>query len=74
MTMDQVGLQIPARVTGFNGLAEAEIFRLSSHGLGIGTVLTKLLATPLRDPIECLAGTQLIALEAALLGKILVEL
>lgn len=74
MTMDQVDLQVPARVTGFRGLAEAEILRLSSHGLRVGSVLIKLLATPLKDPVECLVGTQLIALEAALLGKILVEL
>ncbi len=73
MTLDQVALHIPARVTGFRGLAEADLFRLSAHGLCAGSTVTKLLATPLRDPIECLVGTQLMALDVSLLGKILVE-
>lgn len=73
MTLDEVALQVPARVTGFRGLAEADLLRLSAHGLCAGATVTKLLATPLRDPIECLVGSQLMALDISLLGKILVE-
>lgn len=73
MTLDQVALQVPARVTGFLDLAEAELLRLSAHGLCVGVTVTKILPTPLRDPVECLVGTQLMALDLSLLGKILVE-
>jgi len=38
-----------------------------------GAVITKLIPTPLKDPVECLVGPQLLALERRLLRRIEVE-
>ena len=73
MTLDKVAMDVPARITGFSGVGEAEQLRLSSHGISAGAVITKLLRAPLRDHIECLVGPQLLTLDAALLSRILVE-
>lgn len=66
-------MQTPVKVVGFRSLDAAEQTRLSSHGLRAGSEITKLLHTPLRDPVECLVGPQLLALEAWLLDHIVVE-
>lgn len=66
-------METPVKIKGFSDVSAAEQLRLSSHGLRAGSVVTKLLRVPLRDPIECLVGTQLLTLDKALLGRILVE-
>lgn len=73
MTLNQAELEAPSRVTGFCGMAEADEARLTAHGLCAGVQVTKLMLTPLRDPVECLVGTQLLALDTELMKKILVE-
>lgn len=73
MTLDQVALDAPARITGFRGLAEADRSRLSAHGLRPGAEVVKLLATPLQDPVECLVGGQLLTLDLLLMSLIEVE-
>lgn len=73
MTLDQVALQRPAQVVRFEGLNPAERARLSGLGLRPGASVVKLLPTPLQDPVECLVGPQLVALERSLLRRIVVE-
>lgn len=73
MTLAQVSLATPVRVLGFDALSETEKMRLSSLGLREGAPITKLLRTPLRDPIECLVGPQLVTIDSWLLDRILVE-
>lgn len=73
MTLDEVALEVPVRIVGFTAVGEAEKARLSGVGLREGATVTKLLLTPLRDPVECLVGPQLLALERRLLKRIKVE-
>ena len=73
MTLATLAMDTQARITGFGGITEVEELRLSGLGLREGQIITKILRTPLRDPVECLVGPQLIALEASLLEHILVE-
>ncbi|MDE2141690.1 MAG: ferrous iron transport protein A [Elusimicrobia bacterium] len=73
MTLDQVALRVPVRITGFTALDESQRAQLSGLGLRAGATVTKLMTTPLRDPIECLVGPQLLALERRLLALIRVE-
>lgn len=63
----------PQRVTGFSGVGETERARLAGMGLHVGETVVKLLASPLGDPIECLVGQQLLALEKDLVERIKVE-
>jgi Fe2+ transport system protein FeoA len=74
MTLADVALDVPSRIRGFRGLSESEQTRLGAFGLRIGMPIVKLLRTPLRDPIECLVGPQLLTLEAWLLERIEVEI
>lgn len=73
MTLDAVPLDVPVRVLGYAGLSVFDKDRLSGLGLRPGVSVTKILKTPLRDPVECLVGNQLLALEARLLPHIRVE-
>lgn len=73
MTLDEVALQVPVRIVGFTSLDESARARLSGLGLRAGATVTKLMPTPLQDPIECLVGLQLLALERRLLTMIRVE-
>ena len=73
MTLDTVSLGVPVRVVGFYGMSEADQTRLGGFGLRPGMPLTKILRTPLLDPVECLVGSQLLAVEARLLKLIRVE-
>lgn len=73
MTLDEVALDVPVRVLGWTGMDPADKDRLGGLGLRPGVSVVKLLKTPLQDPIECLVGTQLLALEARLLPHIRVE-
>ncbi len=73
LTLDKVALGVPVRVVGFPGMSDLDETRLSGLGLRAGVPLTKLLLAPLRDPVECLVGSQLLAVETRLLSKIAVE-
>lgn len=73
MTLDQVPLGAPCRIVGFKSLDERERERLVSLGLRPSARVTKLLLTPLRDPVECLVDSQLLALEARVLPHVRVE-
>ena len=72
MTLDQAGWGVPLRVRALT-LEAVEQARLSGLGLRPGARVVKLMATPLRDPVECLVGPQLLALERRLLALISVE-
>ena len=72
MTLAEAPIGTPARITGFAALAEEELARLFALGLRPDVVVTKLFRTPLRVPIECLAGSQLLAVEGWLMERILV--
>lgn len=73
MTLEQVALDVPVRVQALSGMSESDRVRLAGLGLRPGVNVTKVLKTPLRDPVECLVGTQLLAVEARLLPHIRVE-
>ena len=73
MTLDTVPLDVPVRVLGYAGLGPFDKERLASLGLRPGVPVVKILKTPLQDPIECLVGNQLLAIEARLLPHIRVE-
>jgi len=73
MTLAELPLDAHARVRGFRDLEPAHASRLEGLGLRGGAPVVKLLKTPLGDPIECLVGGQLLALEGWLLERILVE-
>lgn len=73
MTLDAVPLGVPVRVIALTGLPVNDRDSLAGLGMRAGVSVTKIMKTPLRDPIECLVGTQLLALEARLLRHIKVE-
>jgi Fe2+ transport system protein FeoA len=74
MTLDEAALDVPLRIIAFHAsVGEAEQARLSGLGLRPGVPVVKLMPTPLRDPVECLVGTQLLALDRRLLARIRVE-
>ena len=73
MTLESVALGLPVRVSGFPGMGGSDKTRLTGLGLRPGVTVTKILKTPLQDPIECLVGTQLLAVEIRLLALIRVE-
>ena len=73
MTLDQVALEVPVRIVELSATDETERARLASLGIRPGAVVTKLIPTPLRDPVSCLVGPQLLALERRLLKRIRVE-
>lgn len=73
VTLDQVALSVQVKVVGFGPIDAGERLRLSGLGLRPGVAVTKLMPTPLQDPVECLVGSQLLALERRLLRIIRVE-
>lgn len=73
MTLDEVALKVPVKIVGLDSLDDSELARLSGVGLRPGATVTKLMPTPLQDPVECLVGPQLLALERRLLTRIRVE-
>ncbi len=73
MTLEETALDVPVRVLGFAGIEDEDKIRLTGLGLRPGVSVTKILRTPLRDPVECLVGAQLLAIEARLLAQIQVE-
>lgn len=73
MTLDAIALDVPARVRSLAGLADGDRARLDALGLRPGVSVTKILRAPLKDPVECLVGSQLMAIEARLLPLIGVD-
>ena len=73
MTLETLAFGVPVRVTGYADLSVFDKDRLSGLGLRPGVTVVKILKTPLQDPVECLVGTQLLAIEARLLPHIRVE-
>lgn len=73
MTLAEAEMKRSVRIVGFRGLDDRERSRLSSIGLRSGACVTKLLRTPLLDPVECLVGPQLLAIDAWLLDRIVVD-
>jgi len=73
MTLDALPMDVPVRVTSLSGLSAFDKDRLSGLGLRPGVAVIKILKTPLQDPVECLVGSQLLAIEARLLSHIRVE-
>lgn len=73
MTLEALPFNVQVRVTGYAALSVFDKDRLSGLGLRPGVTVVKILKTPLQDPIECLVGTQLLAIEARLLPHIRVE-
>lgn len=73
MTLDRVALEVQVKIVGFAGVDDGERARLSGMGLRPGVLVTKLIPTPLQDPVECLVGSQLLALERRLLRLVRVE-
>ncbi|MBI4060057.1 MAG: ferrous iron transport protein A [Elusimicrobia bacterium] len=73
MTLAAAPFDFPVRVLDCAGLTAHDRERLAGLGLRPGVCAVKLLKTPLRDPIECLVGSQLLAIEARLLPHIRVE-
>ena len=73
MTLDQIALQVPVRVVRLAARDASERARLSGLGLRAGAMIMKVMPTPLRDPVACLVGPQLLALERRLLASIHVE-
>ena len=73
MTLDAVALDVPVRVVDCAALAAPDRDALAGLGLRPGVTVVKLLKTPLGDPLECLVGSQLLAIEARLLSHIRVE-
>lgn len=73
MTLAAAALDVPVKIQAFSGMSETDRVRLAGLGLRPGVVATKILKTPLRDPIEILVGSQLLAVEARLLPHIKVE-
>ena len=73
MTLDDVPLDVSVRVLEFSGLSEHDKEGLAGLGLRPGMSVVKILKTPLQDPVECLVGSQLLAIEARLLSQIRVE-
>jgi len=73
MTLDKAAMQTPFRITGFASLNEDDKLRLSALGLQEEATITKLIHTPLQDPVECLVGSQLLAIDAWLIERIVVS-
>lgn len=73
MTLDEAGLDVPVRIAALDLPDAAEAARLSGVGLRVGARVVKLMPTPLRDPVACLVGPQILALERRLLRRIRVE-
>lgn len=73
MTLDEAGFGDSVRVVALDGLDESDRAALDGVGLRPGVGVTKILRAPLRDPIECLVGAQLLAVEKRLLPGIRVE-
>ena len=73
MNLEALPFDVPVRVVGYSSLSVFDKDRLAGLGMRPGVSVTKILKTPLQDPVECLVGSQLLAIEARLLPHIRVE-
>ncbi|MDE2489576.1 MAG: ferrous iron transport protein A [Elusimicrobia bacterium] len=73
MRLDEAAFDAPVRVAEILSEDSVELARLSALGLRAGAVVVKLMPTPLRDPVSCLVGSQLLALERRLLRRVRVD-
>lgn len=73
MTLDEIAIGRPVRILALTGPDESERARMTGLGLRLGATITKVLLTPLRDPVECLVGPQLLTIERRILKRIQVE-
>ena len=73
MTLAEVAFDKTVRVLRLDNVEKADAARLHSMGLREGAQITKVLKLPLRDPVECLVGPQLLAIESWLLERIVVD-
>lgn len=73
MTLEEVALNQAVRVEEIRELNEKDLACLLGMGIRAGVSVTKVIATPLRDPVECLVGSQLLAVEKRLFKHIRVK-
>jgi Fe2+ transport system protein FeoA len=73
MTLEEVALNRAVKVEEIQGLGEKDIACLLGMGIRLGVSVTKVIATPLKDPVECLVGSQLLAVEKRLFKHIHVK-
>lgn len=73
VTLAEVEFEKSVQVLRLDEVEDAEAARLHAMGLRAGATVTKVLKLPLRDPVECLVGPQLLAIESWLLERIVVE-
>ncbi len=72
MTLEEAALDQAVCVEEFKGLNEKDLACLLGMGFRLGALVTKVIPTPLRDPVECLVGSQLLAVERRLFKHIFV--
>ncbi len=73
MTLEEVALNRAVRIEDMQGLNEKDLACLLGMGIRSGVSVTKVMATPLKDPVECLVGSQLLAVEKRLFKHIRVK-
>ena len=73
MTLEEAAFDRRVRVEGFRNLSEREKTHLAGLGIRPGSSITKIIPTPFKDPIECLVGSQLLAVGKRLFKHILVK-
>ncbi len=73
MTLEEVALDHAVRIEDLKGLDEKDLACLLGMGIRSGVSVTKILATPFKDPVECLVGSQLLAVEKRLFKHIHVQ-
>lgn len=73
MTLDDAALDQAVSVEDIRDLSDQDLACLFGMGLRLGSRVTKIISTPLRDPVECLVGPQLLAVEKRLFKHIHVK-
>ena len=61
------------QITNIDYLSPQEEIHLAGEGIFIGTEISKILSTPLKDFIECLVNNRLIGLPSELCNRISVK-
>jgi len=74
VTLEEAGFGVSLRIESVELPDAAEKARLSGVGLRAGAAVVKIMPTPLKDPVSCKVGAQLLALERRLLRRIRVSL
>ncbi len=73
MTLEEVTLNRAVRIEDMQGMDEKDLACLLGMGMRSGVSVTKIVATPFKDPVECLVGSQLLAVEKRLFKHIRVK-